>query len=158
MRSRKWRTRQCSGRRCAPPLNRSVIFSIAPLGLTPGRTARRRVFSCLDRPNKNNKRSSAISKPTSPCRTSFAFCCSRELKFARFLENCDDVASYAKNYLAVHFKLDYVTSNGDISNYYPGFLVKLSAKRIVIVDTKGQEDLETYLRLAPDAEDADEIR
>ena len=31
-----------------------------------------------------------------------------ELLFARFLEDCDDVVSYAKNYLAVHFKLDYV--------------------------------------------------
>jgi len=69
------------------------------------------------------------------------------LKFARFLENCDDVASYAKNYLAVHFKLDYVTSNGDISNYYPDFLVKLSAKRIVIVETKGQEDLDVPLKM-----------
>ena len=69
------------------------------------------------------------------------------MKFARFLENCDDVASYAKNYLAVHFKLDYVTSNGDISNYYPGFLVKLSAKRIVIVETKGQEDLDVPLKM-----------
>ena len=69
------------------------------------------------------------------------------MKFARFLENCDDVASYAKNYLAVHFKLDYVTSNGDISNYYPDFLVKLSAKRIVIVETKGQEDLDVPLKM-----------
>ena len=53
-----------------------------------------------------------------------------ELLFARFLENCDDVVSYAKNYLAVHFKLDYVNADGDISNYYPDFLVKLSNKRI----------------------------
>ena len=50
--------------------------------------------------------------------------------FARFLEDCDDVVSYAKNYLAVHFKLDYVNADGDISNYYPDFLVKLSDKRI----------------------------
>ena len=27
-----------------------------------------------------------------------------ELLFARFLEDCSDVVSYAKNYLAVHFK------------------------------------------------------
>ena len=52
-----------------------------------------------------------------------------ELLFARFLEDCDDVVSYAKNYLAVHFKLDYVNADGDISNYYPDFLVKLSDKR-----------------------------
>jgi len=65
-----------------------------------------------------------------------------ELLFARFLEDCSDVVSYAKNYLAVHFKMDYVNANGDISNYYPDFLVKLSAKRIFIVETKGQEDLD----------------
>jgi type III restriction enzyme len=65
-----------------------------------------------------------------------------ELLFARFLEDCDDVASYAKNYLAVRFKLDYVNAAGDISNYYPDFLVKLSNNRIVVVETKGQEDLD----------------
>jgi len=65
-----------------------------------------------------------------------------ELLFARFLEDCDDVVSYAKNYLAVHFKLDYVNADGDISNYYPDFFVKQSNKRIVIVETKGHEDLD----------------
>src|SRR3990170_3126645 len=70
-----------------------------------------------------------------------------ELLFARFLEDCDDVLSYAKNYLAVHFKLDYVNGDGDISNYYPDFLVKLSATRTVIVETKGQEDLDVPLKM-----------
>ena len=56
--------------------------------------------------------------------------------------------SYAKNYIAVHFKLDYVNANGDISNYYPDFMVKLSDRRIVIVETKGQEDLDVPLKLA----------
>ncbi|MBC8264829.1 MAG: type III restriction endonuclease subunit R, partial [Anaerolineales bacterium] len=70
-----------------------------------------------------------------------------ELRFASFLEDCSDVVSYAKNYLAVHFKLDYVNADGDISNYYPDFLVKLSDKRIVIVETKGQEDLDVPLKM-----------
>lgn len=39
-----------------------------------------------------------------------------ELEFANFLEQCSDVVSYAKNCLAVHFKLDYVNADGDISN------------------------------------------
>ena len=65
-----------------------------------------------------------------------------ELEFAAFLENCPDVVSFAKNYLAVHFKLDYVNADGDISNYYPDFLVKLSDKQVVIVETKGQQDLD----------------
>lgn len=71
-----------------------------------------------------------------------------ELQFASFLENCPDVVSYAKNYLAVHFKLDYVNADGNISNYYPDFLVKLNDKTIVIVETKGQEDLDVPLKTA----------
>ena len=70
-----------------------------------------------------------------------------ELRFARFLEDCDDVVSYAKNYLAVHFRLDYVNADGDISNYYPDFLVKLSNNRMVIVETKGLEDLDVPLKM-----------
>ena len=70
-----------------------------------------------------------------------------ELVFARFLEDCTDVISYAKNYLAVHFRLDYVNADGDISNYYPDFFVKLSPKRTFIVETKGQEDLDVPLKL-----------
>lgn len=65
-----------------------------------------------------------------------------ELEFAGFLERCGDVVSYAKNYLAVHFKLDYVNANGDISNYYPDFFVKLSNANVVVVETKGREDLD----------------
>ena len=70
-----------------------------------------------------------------------------ELLFARFLEDCDDVVSFAKNYLAVHFKLDYVNADGDISNYYPDFLVKSSEKEVFIVETKGQEDLDVPLKM-----------
>ena len=71
-----------------------------------------------------------------------------ELRFAAFLEDCNDMVSFAKNYLAVHFKLDYVNADGDISNYYPDFMVKLSDKRIVIVETKGLEDLDVPLKMA----------
>ncbi len=70
-----------------------------------------------------------------------------ELLFARFLDDSDDVVSYAKNYFAVNFKLDYVKADGDISNYYPDFLVKLSAKEIFIVETKGQADLDVPLKM-----------
>lgn len=65
-----------------------------------------------------------------------------ELEFASFLENCDDIISYIKNYFAVHFKIDYKNANGDISNYYPDFIVKKSPTEIYIVETKGLEDLD----------------
>ena len=66
------------------------------------------------------------------------------MEFAGFLESCsdDDVISYGKNYLSVHFKLDYVTASGDVSNYYPDFFVKLPGNRVIIVETKGREELE----------------
>jgi type III restriction enzyme len=70
-----------------------------------------------------------------------------ELLFASFLEDCPDVISYAKNFLAVHFRLDYVNADGDISNYYPDFIVKVSDKQIYIVETKGQEDLDVPLKM-----------
>ncbi len=65
-----------------------------------------------------------------------------ELQFAAFLEECDDVITYSKNYLAVGFKLDYVNADGDISNYYPDFIVKMTDREWFIVETKGQEDLD----------------
>jgi type III restriction enzyme len=70
-----------------------------------------------------------------------------ELRFARFLEDCDDVLSYAKNYLAVRFKLDYVNADGDISNYYPDFLVKVPGDKVFVVETKGREDLDVPLKM-----------
>ncbi len=71
-----------------------------------------------------------------------------ELLFASFLEGCEDVAAYAKNYMAVHFKLDYVNADGDISNYYPDFFVKLKDGRHFIIETKGLEDLDVPLKMA----------
>ena len=70
-----------------------------------------------------------------------------ELLFASFLEDCPDVVSYAKNYFAVHFKLDYVNVDGNISSYYPDFLVKLTDARTVIVETKGLEDMDVPLKM-----------
>jgi type III restriction enzyme len=70
-----------------------------------------------------------------------------ELEFASFLESCEDIISYVKNYFAVSFRLDYKTKDGDISNYYPDFIVKKSQKEIWIVETKGREDLEDPLKL-----------
>ncbi len=70
-----------------------------------------------------------------------------ELEFSTFLENCDDVISFAKNYFAIQFKVDYVNADGDISNYFPDFFVKLSDKEIFIVETKGLEDLDVPLKM-----------
>ncbi len=69
------------------------------------------------------------------------------MEFAKFLEECPDVVSYAKNYYGVHFKLDYVNADGDIANYYPDFIVKLTDGSVVVVETKGLEDLDVPLKM-----------
>jgi type III restriction enzyme len=65
-----------------------------------------------------------------------------ELSFAAFLENATDVSAFTKNYLAVGFKLDYVKSDGDLSNYTPDFMVRTNDGVIWIVETKGREELD----------------
>jgi len=72
-----------------------------------------------------------------------------ELRFASFLESCPDgeIISYVKNYFGVHFKIDYKNSDGNISDYYPDFVVKKSEKEIFIIETKGQEDLDVPLKM-----------
>ena len=70
-----------------------------------------------------------------------------ELQFAAFLEKCPDVKSYVKNYFAINFKLDYVNNKGDISNYYPDFIVRTTDSKTYIVETKGLEDLDVPLKM-----------
>ncbi len=70
-----------------------------------------------------------------------------ELEFANYLETCEDVVSFVKNYFAVNFRIDYVNTSGNISNYYPDFIVKTSNNDICIVETKGLEDLDVPLKM-----------
>lgn len=69
-----------------------------------------------------------------------------ELEFADFLDKAEDVISFAKNFFAVQFKIDYRNSDGDISNYFPDFIVKTKNNEIYIVETKGQEDTDVELK------------
>jgi type III restriction enzyme len=66
-----------------------------------------------------------------------------ELEFADWLESLDnEIISFAKNYLEIHFKIEYKTSTGSIANYYPDFFVKKNDSSIYIIETKGREDLD----------------
>jgi len=65
-----------------------------------------------------------------------------ELEFASFLESCDDIISYVKNYFSVHFKIDYKNADGFIADYYPDFIVKKTPNEIWVIETKGREDLD----------------
>lgn len=71
-----------------------------------------------------------------------------ELEFAKFLEQAPDVVAYAKNYLAIGFKIDYVKADGDLSNYVPDFLVKTGAGDVFVVETKGRAELDLPHKMA----------
>ncbi|MCK5545682.1 MAG: hypothetical protein KAI35_10715, partial [Desulfobulbaceae bacterium] len=45
------------------------------------------------------------------------------------------------------FRIDYVNAKGDISNYYPDFIVKRADTEYFIVETKGQEDPDVPLKM-----------
>ncbi|OGZ29431.1 MAG: type III restriction endonuclease subunit R [Candidatus Niyogibacteria bacterium RIFCSPLOWO2_01_FULL_45_48] len=66
-----------------------------------------------------------------------------ELVFSDFLENCDDVISFAKNFQnkeASALRIEYKNSEGFIATYYPDFFVKKDEKIVYIVETKGREE------------------
>ena len=71
-----------------------------------------------------------------------------ELRFAAFLEDAPDVQAFAKNYLAVGFKLDYVRTDGDLSNYTPDFIVRANDRTIWVVETKGRAELDLPQKMA----------
>lgn len=71
-----------------------------------------------------------------------------ELRFAKFLDEAPDVAAFAKNYLAVGFRIDYVKSDGDLSTYTPDFIVRTADGTVWIVETKGREELDLPQKMA----------
>ena len=71
-----------------------------------------------------------------------------ELTFAGFLDEAPDVVAFAKNYLAVGVKIDYVKASGDLSNYIPDFLVKTTNGLVWIVETKGREEIDLPQKMA----------
>lgn len=71
-----------------------------------------------------------------------------ELRFASFHEAAPDVAAFAKNYLAVGFKLDYVKANGDLANYHPDFIVRTADGGVWLVETKGRAELDLPQKMA----------
>lgn len=71
-----------------------------------------------------------------------------ELEFAKFLDDCEDIISFAKNYFEIQFRIDYQNADGSIAYYYPDFLVKVDPKNVYIIETKGREDLDDPRKIA----------
>jgi hypothetical protein len=59
-----------------------------------------------------------------------------ELAFALFLDQAPDVQSFAKNYVAIGFRIDYVKANGDLPNYAPDFIAHDTDGIVWIIETR----------------------
>jgi type III restriction enzyme len=66
-----------------------------------------------------------------------------ELELAELLSKSKQIISFAKipERKAGAFSVEYQSSDGGISNYYPDFVVKQTEKEIWLIETKGREDL-----------------
>ena len=73
-----------------------------------------------------------------------------ERNFAKRLNAAAGIQAFAKNTFGangVNFQVEYQAENGNISTYFPDFLVKKNDKDIFIVETKGREDLDDVRKI-----------
>jgi type III restriction enzyme len=70
---------------------------------------------------------------------------SLEARFARFLDRATDVTAWAKLTMNTRFALEYISKAGALRYYYPDFVMRLNDDTCLIVETKGQEDLDVAL-------------
>src|SRR3990167_1145871 len=74
-----------------------------------------------------------------------------ELEFSAFLEKCDDIISFAKNFQnkeANALRIEYKNAEGFIATYYPDFFVKRDTKTVFIIETKGREEEDDKLKFS----------
>lgn len=71
---------------------------------------------------------------------------SLEARFARFLDKAADMTAWAKLTMYSRFALEYISKAGALRYYYPDFVMRLTDDSCLIVETKGQEDLDVALK------------
>ena len=69
-----------------------------------------------------------------------------EARFAEFLDRASDVTAWAKLTMNSRFALEYISRAGALRYYYPDFVLRLDDDTCLIVETKGQEDLDVALK------------
>jgi type III restriction enzyme len=69
-----------------------------------------------------------------------------EARFAQFLDRATDVTAWAKLTMNSRFALEYISRTGALRYYYPDFVLRLDDDTCLIVETKGQEDLDVALK------------
>ncbi|MAT70328.1 MAG: restriction endonuclease subunit R [Planctomycetaceae bacterium] len=74
--------------------------------------------------------------------------CNRELEvaFSEFADRADDVAAFAKNAGPQALRIDYLARDGRRSIYTADFIVRLTDGHYLLVETKGQVDVEVAAR------------
>jgi len=71
---------------------------------------------------------------------------SLEARFARFVDRATDVTAWAKLTMNTRFALEYIAKSGAFRYYYPDFVIRLVDDSCLVVETKGQEDLDVALK------------
>jgi type III restriction enzyme len=71
---------------------------------------------------------------------------SLEARFAQFLDRASDVTAWAKLTMNSRFGLEYISRAGALRYYFPDFVLRLADDTCLIVETKGQEDLDVALK------------
>jgi len=70
-----------------------------------------------------------------------------EVEFSKFLENSIDVTSYSKlEKQRMGFHIEYVNKENHLRLYYPDFIVRTEDGTIWIVETKGREDPDVWIK------------
>ena len=128
----RWSCATCRSRKSGKVLFDSFRAAINALTIRDSGTSRieghirlrdTRPFRTDPRGFLQAKRRCSTASSAKPTRTAWSW------TFAAFLERAPDVQAFAKNYMAVGFKLDYVKADGDLSTYTPDFIVTHHGRR-----------------------------
>lgn len=65
---------------------------------------------------------------------------SLEVAMTSFLDNCSDVAAFAKNAGPQALRIDYLTADQRLAFYRPDFFVRMDNGEYALVETKGRQD------------------
>jgi type III restriction enzyme len=65
---------------------------------------------------------------------------SLEVAMTSFLDNCSDVAAFAKNAGPQALRIDYLTADQRLAFYRPDFFIRMDSGEYALVETKGRQD------------------
>ena len=71
---------------------------------------------------------------------------SLEAQVRSLLDRASDVTAWAKLTMNSRFALEYISKAGALRYYYPDFVLRLSDDTCLIIETKGQEDLDVAMK------------